>query len=51
VIEIIDGGEEIFGEFLKGEIARGLDLSLGAVLEIAVVGNGSQVFVLVEEVN
>jgi hypothetical protein len=41
VIEVIDGGEEIFGELLKSEIARGLNLSLGAVLEIAVVGNGS----------
>jgi hypothetical protein len=47
VLEIVDAGYEVFGEFLQGEVSRVLDFALCAVGEVAVVGEGAEVLVLV----
>ena len=45
-IKGIDGLDEVAGEVLESEVLGGLDLALGALLEVAVVGDGAEVFVL-----
>ena len=45
-VEVIDGLDEILCEGLDGEFASRLDLALGAVLEIAEVGDGTKALVL-----
>lgn len=45
-VEVVDAVDEVLGEALDGEVARGLDLALGAVLEVAEVGDGSETLVL-----
>lgn len=46
MLEGVDAGDEVLGEFLQGEVARCLDFALGAVLQVAVVCDGAEVFVL-----
>lgn len=46
MFEVVDAGEEVAGKLLQGEVPRGLDFALCAVLEIAVVGDGAEVLVL-----
>lgn len=48
-VEVVDGFDEVAGEFLQGEVLCGADLALGALLEVAVVGDGAEVFVLFGE--
>lgn len=45
-VEIVDAVDEVFGEAGDGEVAGGADVAFGAVLEVAEVGDGAEVFVL-----
>jgi hypothetical protein len=45
-VEVVDGLDEVAGEALQGEVFGGLNLALGALLEVAVVGDGAEVFIL-----
>lgn len=45
-VEVVNALDEVLGELLDGKVARRLDLALGAVLEVAEVGNGAKAFVL-----
>jgi hypothetical protein len=45
-IEGIDGLNKVAGEVLESKVLSGLDLALSALLEVAVVGDGAEVFVL-----
>jgi hypothetical protein len=45
-VEIINAFYEVAGEALEGEVFGGLDLAFCALLEVAVVGDGTEVFVL-----
>lgn len=46
VREVVDGGKEVAGEFLEGEVMRLLAVSCRSVLQIAVVGYRADVAVL-----
>lgn len=48
-VQVVHAVDEVLGEALDGELARVLDLALGAVLEVAEVGDGAEAFVLVVE--
>lgn len=45
-VEVVDAVDEVLGELLDGEVAGALDLALGAVLEVAEVGDGAEALVL-----
>jgi hypothetical protein len=45
-IEVVDGFDEVTGEALDGEVLCGLGLAFCALLEVAEVGDGAEVFVL-----
>jgi hypothetical protein len=45
-VEVVDAVDEVFGEAGDGEVAGGADVAFGAVLEVAEVGDGAEVFVL-----
>jgi len=45
-VKVINAVDEVFGEALKGEVFGGLDFALGALLKVAEVGYGAEVFVL-----
>lgn len=45
-VEVVDAVDEILGELLDGKVARALDVALGAVLQVAEVGDGSEALVL-----
>lgn len=45
-VEVIDALDEVLGELLDGKVAGRLDLALGAVLEVAEVGDGAEALVL-----
>ena len=45
-VEVVDGLDEVFGEVSDGEIFGGLDVAFRAVLEVAEVGDGAEVLVL-----
>lgn len=45
-VEVVDAVDEVFGEFLDGEVAGGFFVAFGAVLEVAEVGDGACEFVL-----
>lgn len=45
-VEVVDAVDEVFGEFLDGEVARGFFVALCAVLQVAEVGDGAGEFVL-----
>lgn len=45
-VEVVDAVDEVFGEFLDGEVACGFFVALGAVLQVAEVGDGAGEFVL-----
>lgn len=45
-VEVIDAVDEVLGELLNGKVAGGLDVALGAVLEVAEVGDGAKALVL-----
>lgn len=45
-VEVVDALDEVAGEALQGKVLCGLDLALGALLQVAVVGDGAEVFVL-----
>ena len=47
-VQVVDRFEEVRGEFLDRKLARRAYVALGAVLEVAEVGYGAKVFVLVE---
>jgi hypothetical protein len=38
-VEVVDALDEVAGEALQGEVFGGLDFALGALLEVAVVGD------------
>jgi hypothetical protein len=46
MLEIVDGCDEIACKFLEGKVAGRLGFALGAVLEIAVVCDGTEIFIL-----
>ena len=46
VVEVVEGEEHVFDELLEGKIAGGLSFALGALLEVAEVGDGAEVLVL-----
>ena len=46
-VEIVDRFEEVFGELGDGEVAGGGDVAFCALLEVAEVGDGAEIFVLV----
>jgi hypothetical protein len=46
-VEVVDAFYEVAGEALEGEVFGGLDLALCPLLEVAVVGDGAEVFILV----
>ena len=46
-VEVVDAIDEVFGEAGDGEVAGGGDVAFRAVLEVAEVGDGAEVFVLV----
>lgn len=45
-VEVVDGLDEVAGKALERKVLGGLDFALGALLEVAVVGDGAQVLVL-----
>lgn len=45
-VEVVDAVDEVLCELLDGEVAGGLDLAGGALLEVAEVGDGAEAFVL-----
>lgn len=45
-VKVVDRVDEIFSELLDGELASGLLVALGALLEVAVLGDGAGEFVL-----
>lgn len=45
-VKVIDAVDEVLCEFLDGEVAGGLDLALGALLEVAEVCDGAEALVL-----
>ena len=45
-VEVVDALDEVLGEALDGEVASSLDLALGAVLQVAEIGNRSHALVL-----
>lgn len=45
-VEVVDRLDEVFGESLDGELAGGVDVANGSVLEVTEVGDGAEVFVL-----
>ena len=45
-VEVVDRLDEVAGEALQREVFGGLDLALCALLQVAVVGDGAEVFVL-----
>ena len=45
-VEVVDGFDEVFGEFGDGEVFGGLDVAFCAVLEVAEVGDRAEVFIL-----
>lgn len=45
-VEIVHGFDEVLGEFLECEVLCGLDFALGALLEVAEVGDGAHILVL-----
>lgn len=45
-VEVVDAIDQVRGELLQGEVLGCLDLALGALLEVAEVGNGAEIFVL-----
>lgn len=50
-IEVIDAVEQVFGESLQGKVLCCLHLSLGLLLEIAVLGDGALPLVLLRRVS
>lgn len=46
VLEVVDGRDQVFAEFLQREVPCGLGLAFCALLQVAVVGDGAEVFVL-----
>lgn len=45
-VEVVHAVDEVLGELLDGKVAGRLDLALGAVLEVAEVGDGAHALVL-----
>jgi hypothetical protein len=45
-VEVVDGLDEVAGESLDGKVFGRGDFALGAVLQVAEVGDGAEVFVL-----
>jgi hypothetical protein len=45
-VQVVDALDEVAGELLQREVFGGLNFALGAVLQVAEVGNGAEVFVL-----
>lgn len=45
-VEVVNAVDEVLGELLDGEIFGGLDLTGGALLQVAEVGDGAQALVL-----
>lgn len=45
-VEVVDGLDQVAGEALQSKVLGGLDLALGALLEVAVVGDAAEVLVL-----
>lgn len=45
-VKVVDAVDEVLGELLDGKVAGGLDLTCGAVLEVAEVGDGAEAFIL-----
>ena len=45
-VQVVDALDEVLGEALDGVFSGCLDFSLGAVLEVAEVGNGAHALVL-----
>jgi len=46
VLQVVDASDQVFCEFLEGKVPRGLDLAFCAVLQVAEVCDGAEVFVL-----
>lgn len=40
-VQVVDAVEQVFGEALQGEVARGGDFALRLLLQVTVVGCGS----------
>ena len=47
-VEVVHAIDEVLGELLDRKVASALDLALGAVLEVAEVGDGAKTFILNE---
>lgn len=45
-VEVVNALEEVLGEALDGEVAGAVHVTLGAFLQIAELGDGAEVFVL-----
>lgn len=50
-VEVIDALDQIGGEARNGKVARGLDFSSGALLQVAEVGDGAEVSVLIRVID
>ena len=46
MLEVVDAGNEVFCEILKGKVSRGLHFAFCAVLQVAVVCDGTEIFIL-----
>ena len=46
MLEVVDAGDEVFREVLKGKVSSGLHFAFCAILQVAVVCDGAEIFVL-----
>lgn len=45
-VKVVDAVDEVLGELLNGKVTGGFDLTCGAVLKVAEVGDGAEAFIL-----